>query len=398
MPDVTQTAPVTEQSSTVQGPDWSLLNNLSNNQDVVIEPIKPETPEQKLNTDVVESSQVKPDETAPEKKEETTTPTTEVKPDETQVVKPEFEIKVEDLENAPKGYKEGTYQFFADKIGVDLDKEDPEAFKTAFESKYVPKEKFDEASKLTKEQLLAEYKPEVAAVIEMLEMGMPEELISQPTRVIDEGLSTIDEHLKLGDAELYRRVLEATEGWTPETIDTEIEELVANGKITHYAHRERINLHNDKKVLLDDRNKVLETRQNLINKHSADKQKLATIQKEQQTDQFIKALNDKSDFLGFNIPKEFRELVAQKFRGGQYDNLLNDAQSKADLILFKELGPKYTKLLKETAFAKGRDSEVVRKVNVPTTLNTASGSRTQPNNQTTNNDNPFQLIKEDFGG
>ena len=52
---------------------------------------------------------------------------------------------------------------------------------------------------------------ETAAHIELLELGLPEELISNPTRVVDENIARTDELVKLSDVDLYRLVLESTE-------------------------------------------------------------------------------------------------------------------------------------------------------------------------------------------
>lgn len=387
-------------TSDVNAPDWSLLKELSNNQDIQIASEKVEKPEDKVNADVIESEKQEESKTDPPKGEEKKPESeakSEVKSDESKnepPVKPEFEISLKDLENAPKTYEEGTFQALAKELGYEIPEESFDAFKANF----VPKTELEKIQQQTKESLFAQLKPETAAALEMLELDLPEELILQPTAQADAMLSHIEASLKLSDAELYRKVLENTEGWTPETIDTEIEELVSNGKIAHKAHVERINLQNDKKIIQGDKARILEIRDNTINKLKADKVRVAEQQKEQQTAQFMKVLDAKSDFMGFNVPKDFRDAVALKFRGGQYDNDLNDAASKVDFILFKELGPKYTKLLKESAFAKGKESEIQKSVNAPPKPNTASGQRSFEKETENTKAHPFEIFREDFKG
>lgn len=387
-------APVTEQSSTVEAPDWNLLNDLSNNQDVAIETQKVETPEQKVNTDVVEESKVTTESEIkvedPEKKEEKV----EEKKEEAakEIVKPDFEIKLDDLKDIPKTFEDGDWRGVAKDLGFELEEDSFEKFKDSI----VHKSELEKVSKQTRQQIFAELKPTTAAALEMLELGMPEELILEPTKEIDNALSVIEQHLKLDDAELYRKVLENTEGLSAEDIDTEIEELVSNGKIAHKAKMERLNLQADKNTFNNDKAKILQTRTNLLNKHTTDRQHIEQQKKEQEIAQFIKALDDKPDFMGIVIPKEFKDGVAQKLRGGFYDNEFSVAENRVSLVLQKELGPKFTKLLKESAFAKGKETEIVKNANIPIKQGVAPGQRVEEKNQEKES-NQFNLIKEDFG-
>ncbi len=396
MPEETNPASVSEQSSTVTAPDWSLLDELSNNQEVKIESPKVETPEQKTNTDVITDEQVKddgikievPEEKKEEKKEETPAAT------ETPEVNPLFEIKPEDLTDVPKTFEEGTFQALAkDGWGIELKEESFDAFKENF----VPKAELEKVTQMTKESILAEYSPETAATIQLLELGLPQELILEPTRNVDNNVTIIDNAVKLGDAELVRAELENTEGWTPEMIDTEIEELVANGKIAHKAQVVRVNLLNDKKVLLAQREDILKTRNDLIAKHTTDKQRVAEQKKEQDNSLFLKALNDKSDFMGVPIPKDFKDAVALKFRSGLYDSKLSEAQTKVNSILFAELGSKFADLVKKSAFAKGKETEIKKNANIPPISSAASGQRVINKEPSQDKENDFSIIQQDFG-
>ncbi len=386
-----------EQPSVAAAPDWSLLNNLSNNQEVKIESSIVEKPQDVQNADVV---------TDQKQGEETDikieTPNTDAKPaeevkteaaKEEPVVNPLFEIKADDIKDVPKTYEDGTFQALAKDLGADLQEESFEAFKEAF----VPRAELEKVAKMTKETLFAEYKPEVAAALEMLELGLPQELILEPTRNIDNAISSLDEALKFSSADLVHAVLQNTEGWTPDLIEIELDELAASGKLEHKAQVERLNIIADKKSLTEQRANVLNMRTNLIAKHTADRQRIEQQKKEQDTSLFLKTLNDKSDFMGVPVPKEFKDAIALKFRGGLYDNQLSEAQTKVNAILFHELGGKFAKLLNDSAFAKGKESEIKKAANIPPTVNSGGGQKAVDRTPVNEDYNQFNIIKEAFG-
>jgi len=386
-----------EQPSVAAAPDWSLLNNLSNNQEVKIESSIVEKPQDVQNADVVTDQ--KQGEEIDIKIE---TPNTDAKPaeevkteaaKEEPVVNPLFEIKADDIKDVPKTYEDGTFQALAKDLGADLQEESFEAFKEAF----VPRAELETVRNTTKETLLAQYNPETAAAIEMLELGLPQELILEPTRNIDNAISSLDEALKFSSAELVRAVLQNTEGWTPDLIETELDELAASGKLEHKAQVERLNIIADKKSLTEQRANVLNTRTNLIAKHTADRQRIEQQKKEQDTSLFLKTLNDKSDFMGVPVPKEFKDAIALKFRGGLYDNQLSEAQTKVNAILFHELGGKFAKLLNDSALAKGKESEIKKAANIPPTVNSGGGQKAVDRTPVNEDDNQFNIIKEAFG-
>ena len=399
MPEENSTASQVEQPSVAAAPDWSLLNNLSNNQEIKIETPIVEKPQDVKNTDVVTDQKEGADS---EIKIET--PAADDKPIEEQAktepakeeptVNPLFEIKVDDLKDVPKTYEDGTFQSLAkDGWGVDLQEESFEAFKEHF----VPKSELETVKNTTKETLLAQYNPETAAAIEMLELGLPQELILEPTRNIDNAISSLDAALKLSSAELVRAVLENTEGWTPDLIETELDELATNGKLEHKAQIERLNIIADKKSLGEQRETVLKTRSELVAKHTTDRQRIEQQKKEQDTSLFLKTLNDKSDFMGVPVPKEFKDAIALKFRGGLYDNQLSEAQTKVNAILFHELGGKFAKLLNDSALAKGKESEIKKAANIPPTVNAGGGQKVAKELPVNDDNNPFNIIKEAFG-
>jgi len=397
MPEENSTASQVEQPSAAAAPDWSLLNNLSNNQDIKIESPVVEKPQDVKNTDVVtdqkqgEETDIKIENPKADEK-----PAEEVKeeaPKEESAVNPLFEIKVDDIKDVPKTYEDGTFQALAKDLGADLQEESFEAFKEAF----VPKSELEKVKTTTKETLLAQYTPETAAAIEMLELGLPQELILEPTRNIDNAIASLDSALKLSSAELVRAVLENTEGWTPELIETELDELATNGKLEHKAQVERLNIIADKKALVEQRTTVLNTRGELVAKHTADRQRIEQQKKEQDTSLFLKTLNDKSDFMGVPVPKEFKDAIALKFRGGLYDNQLSEAQTKVNAILFHELGGKFAKLLNDSALAKGKESEIRKAANIPPTVNSGGGQKVAKELPLNDDNNPFQLITEAFG-
>lgn len=396
MPEENQSAPVTGQPSVAAAPDWRLLNNLSQNQDVKIETPVVEKPQDVKNTDVVtdekigEDSEIKIE--APKTDEKPAEEAKEEVKKEPSAEKNEATDSLFAISDVPKTYEEGTFQALAKDLGADLAEESFDAFKEAF----VPRAELDKVAKMTKETLFAEYKPEVAAALEMLELGLPQHLILEPTKDIDNHIAILDNAVKLPDAELVRAVLETIPDLTPEDIETELDQLAESGKLAHRAKMERVNILSDKKDALERREAVLNTKNELVQKHTADRQRIEQQKKEQETTLFLKTLNDKSDFMGVPIPKEFKDAVAQKFRGGLYDNELSAAEAKVNTILFRELGGKFSKLIKDSAFAQGKESQIKKAANIPP-VTTAGGQKvvnTEPINETANQ---FDIIREAFG-
>ena len=87
---------------------------------------------------------------------------------------------------------------------------------------------------------------------------------------------------------------------------------------------ERINLMNDKKTFQAQRQNILDTRDNLITKHTQDRERVLQ-QKGTKSALFLKTLNDKSDFMGVPIPKEVKDGIARKFQG-DYTTMLYQRQ------------------------------------------------------------------------
>lgn len=397
MAEETVTPSLVEQPQVAAGPDWSLLNDLSNNQEVKIESPKVETPAQIADKDIAASEpkqeEIKVDEPA---KPVEATPAAPKVETPTEVINPDFEIKAADIADVPTTYEDGDWRGVAKELGAEITENSFDAFKANF----VPKSELESIKTMTKESLLSEYSPETIAAIKLMELGVPQEMILTPTLQIDNMLAQADSLLKLSDAELYRTILENSgSDWTPELIDAHITDLAAEGKLATKAQVERLTLKSDQKALLADRENVLKTRESIIQQHTSDKQRIAEQKREQESTLFLKALDDKLDFMGVPVPKEVKDAVALKFRGGLYDSELTVAQNKVDLILFKELGPKFAKLVKDSAFAKGKESEIKKAANIPPTQSAASPSQRSVNTEPQDTDtNQFHIIKEAFGG
>jgi len=101
--------------------------------------------------------------------------------------------------------------------------------------------------------------------------------------------------------------------------------------------------------------------------------------------------------MGVPVPKEFKDAIALKFRGGLYDNQLSEAQTKVNAILFHELGGKFAKLLNDSALAKGKESEIKKAANIPPTVNAGGGQKVAKELPVNDDNNPFNIIKEAFG-
>lgn len=351
------------------------------NKDVV------ETPEQIAEKESVaktEAEQKKVDEAAKTAtdalKEEAKTlglPETATKEEiEAKKVEIESPIKftVEDIKDVPATHPQGSYKALAQTLGMEIAEESIDAFK----EKFISKEEAEKLSKVSKETFFSDLDPEVAAALELKELGVPKELILEPTK-------EIDGYLKMDSAELVRADKMATDGWTPEMIDTEIESLIENGKLEHEASKIRIELNLQK-------TNILANRANLVQKYTEQKQSAAVQQKEQEKTQVISALNKVSTFAGVPIPKDVMQTFITKYNNGLYDKDLSSADIKANYIIMKELEGKIGKHIQNKASEKAKTELTNKLLNVPP-LKQSGGGAVVTNNQQDN----WSALEKDFG-
>jgi hypothetical protein len=285
-----------------------------------------------------------------------------------------IELKVEDIADVPKKHPEGSYKALAQQLGFEIEEDSIDAIK----SKVIPVEEAEKKAKVSKEEFFSTLNPEVAAALEFKEMGLPDNLLLEPTK-------EIDGWLKLDDAELVRANLAATDGWTTEMIDTEIESLVESGKITHEAAKLRIGLNNDKNVLLAQRKE-------LVQKYTTQKQESLVRQKEQEKTQFIEAMNKVSSLMGVPIPKEVKEALIIKYNNGVYDkDFASLTEAKVNYVLNKELGNKLAAHIRNKASEQVKKAATDELLNIPP-VQSGGGGKAEIKQEADN----WSAVEQDF--
>lgn len=326
-----------------------------------------------LNTSVVEVSNVpsvqeavsdttvteekKPDAPAVQEKAPDVPAVEEKKPDApavdtaAPVEAPVLKLEVTDIKDAPTLYEKDSFQALAQDLGGPLFKVETdsfESFKKSFDENYVPKSKLDEAVTLSKENLLTDFKPEVAAAIKLKELGIPEEYIFNPTAQHDQLLSMSSE-------QLLRLKFENMPGYDADMVDAKMEELSSNPtQLETLAKIERAGLTTEKQ-------QILNTQSQLVQQFTEQKQQADIKVKQEQDQRFIEALNKESTFLGLPISKEVKALIESKYKLKSYDNVLNNAQSKVKAILQHEFGHKFAEVAISKAKSEGK-AEIASKL------------------------------------
>ncbi len=369
--DMNNQGPDSVSTATV-APMWEVLS--ANMEVITPEPATPEKAPD-INADNLEETPVEtPTETpaAPQ-----TTPT-ETAPKET-TPEPEpgdlVEFTLDDVKGADKVFEPNTAQAIAQELGITLDTDSFDSLKQVVKDRFVDKEEFEAyKAKVDQEYIANTFSPEVAAAIHQVELGLPKELIFEPTKQIDEFLS-------LDDVELVRKKYELNQNMTPDLIDVQIEEDIATGRIDAQAKILRINLN-------ENRENILNERTQLIEKYTQEKQLAVVRQKEQEFNQVKEALSNVSDFLGVRVNKDAINGIISKLSKGAYDGELSAPVSKAQLILYKEFGERFAKLAQDKARAQGKAEITAKLSNVP--IKTGSGSgRVIPKGDNKQDDSPF---------
>lgn len=369
--DMNNQGPDSVSTATV-APMWEVLS--ANMEVITPEPATPEKAPD-INADNLEETPVEtPAETpaAPQ-----TTPT-ETAPKET-TPEPEpgdlVEFTLDDVKGADKVFEPNTAQAIAQELGITLDTDSFDSLKQVVKDRFVDKEEFEAyKAKVDQEYIANTFSPEVAAAIHQVELGLPKELIFEPTKQIDEFLS-------LDDVELVRKKYELNQNMTPDLIDVQIEEDIATGRIDAQAKILRINLN-------ENRENILNERTQLIEKYTQEKQLAVVRQKEQEFNQVKEALSNVSDFLGVRVNKDAINGIISKLSKGAYDGELSAPVSKAQLILYKEFGERFAKLAQDKARAQGKAEITAKLSNVP--IKTGSGSgRVIPKGDNKQDDSPF---------
>jgi hypothetical protein len=362
MSETTQ-ATVTEQPSAVSA-NWDALKDI----DVVVETTTVKEESNPQNTDVqpdakVEDVKTETEPKAEEPKEAEKAEETKEESKEEEPKAPSFELKAEDIKDVPQTYEEGDWRAVAQDLGVSIKENSWEEFQNTFKEQFVPKSEFEKVEKLSREKILSEFSPEVAAAIELANLGVPQDLIFEPTKQIDGWLA-------LDSSALVREDLKAR-GYSDDVIDAKIEKLIEDDKLERDASLIREEL----KIA---REQTLQQRTQIVQQKTEEKQRVQQQLKEQEFTQLTKALDNKQEFMGTQLSKEVKEAILKKAQTGAYDSVLSDPSFKVEAILYKEYGQKMTEYIKTKAFSEGKLTEVKKLSNIPPVESKTAGGVEQP--------------------
>jgi len=278
--------------------------------------------------------------------------------------KPLIEFKPEDIDGAIEP-EDGTWAAAAVAKGIKVEKDYKEYSFEDFEKDLIAPyvKQIEETKALTVESLFTQMKPETVAALKLMEMGVPEDKLFQPTKDIENYLAMDAAQLVRADKELL--------GWEKEMIDAELELLgskqIGNKTLLeHEADKLR-------KTLGDAKEQILNERQTYIQQYESKKEQAILAQKEQEKTQFKKAMDTVSTFMGIPVSAEVKEAILRKSNTGAYDNIITP-ESKAEFILYKELGQKVLKARLNTASEKGRDEIRTKLAVIPPVTNNNAGA------------------------
>lgn len=244
-------------------------------------------------------------------------------------------------------------------------------------------ERIEEARSLTVDKLLSTLKPEVAASIKLMEMGVPQEQILNPTR-------EIDQYLAMSEVEIVRADLEK-QGYPEDLVDAKLEALSTSPEaLKRQADLIKFELTQAKTAILDQRNQ-------LIQQFETKAQEASLMAKEAEKTQFKQALNTVEDFLGKSVPKAAKDKLYEEFSKGRFDKDFNDPKAKVELAMYKLFGKSFASSLKNTAFEQGREKIVKELTNVPP-VNTSGSGSFKPKPPESESDANWEPLAKAFGG
>ena len=291
-----------------------------------------------------------------------------------------LELSVSDIKDLPVTHDESSWKGVASDLGFDIAEDTFEALTQTFKENYVPKAEVEKLAAVNKESLFATLKPEVATALELIEMGVPQELAFNPTKIQDD-------YLAMDSASLVRESLAAQKGWDEDMVDAKMEELVSDqDKLEVQAKIIRANLNQVKQEILQEQTQ-------LVQKFTEQKQQEVFRQKVEADNQFKEALTKESTFMGLKLSQEVKDAILTKYSKGAYENTLNAAQAKLRAILQLEYGDKFAKAVQSKAKEEGK-AEIVRKLSDVPPKAAQGGSRVQvvSSDNHTENKSPFANI------
>ena len=263
-----------------------------------------------------------------------------------------LELTADVITDVPKEYEDGTFQGLAKELGVEIAEESFDAFKNSF----VPKAELEKVQKQTKEALFTELNPEVAATLQLKELGIPDELLLTPTKNIEANITYLDSLLSLSNEELCRKEFEASPSkYTPEEIDAKMESIVADGKLEITASVIRKDLTASKESQAAQKEQILSTKDSLIKQYTERKEAAQKQEFEKEKALVKEALYNMTDLWGNPLTPAAKDAIYKKYESGAYNEDFKNAKLKADFIVQKEYGSKVIEHLKNKAFSKGKE-------------------------------------------
>jgi len=190
----------------------------------------------------------------------------------------------------------------------------------------------------------------VAAAIELAALGIDKALIFEPTKQIDGWLS-------LESAALVREDLKAR-GFSEDSIDAKIEQLIENDKL----ERDATLIREELKIA---REQTLQQRTQLVQQKTQERERVLLQAKEQEFTQLKQVLDNKQDFMGINVSKDAKEAIVRKIQAGVYDKKFSSPEFKLNAILQEEFGAKIPEFIRTKAFNEGKMTEVKKLANLP---------------------------------
>lgn len=238
--------------------------------------------------------------------------------------------------------------------------------------------RIQEAKSIGMEKVFETLKPETATKLKLMEMGLTEEQIFQPTR-------ELDGYIALEDPALCRAELVAI-GYPADVVEAKMEALAADpAKLKTFANEVRFTLNQQKQG-------IQTQQETLVQQYEARRAQVQAAQQQERVTNFTKALDTVSEFMGAPIAKEAKELVAKKYQSGAYKDSLGTPASEVELVLYREFGEKIKNIIRNTAYEKGRDEIKKDLSNVPP-VKQNTGQRTIANN----NDDNWSAVERAMG-
>lgn len=266
------------------------------------------------------------------------------------------EVKKPDIKDPLLNDVDGEWLPIAKELDLTIKADTFEDFKIAF------KEKMDaiknESVTAKKEDIISSFKPESQLMILGLENGLTMEQINKP-------FASIDNFLAMNDVDLVAEDLKLS-GMPEALVEKEITRLSDANLMDVEAFKIR-------KFLTDEKETMKTQSIKDLNDLSAknEQRKIDLIAKD--TTEIHSSLKSITKVLESNIGEKHIDFVLNKYKKGEYQELLKDSNFVAKAILHHEFGEKAASLLAKKKFDEGRNGIVNKLHNIPPIVNGPGG-------------------------